>query len=312
MMHAARHLLLVGAVVASIAAADAAGRGFAVGVLRRDGVLIPFATFDGKRWRNTWPPPQLELTVPINVASIPSRWWGPTGPLDTWQAWIGGAPRPLRVVQPDWVGIHCVRMIALKTDYRADAVIPPQEVQPYPKDALAVSPPQPVEPIEIVPIGTRSVLEVTTKLRDAFNQSERKTESQYGHPIARRSREGVEPTIEAIYAFGSAPRVYYVEAVRSYRELLRPTGDCTAVSIGTGWFIRDADGADVRPLLMTVDVLNCDRRGASFMLPLGAMRVGAKTFWLAQFSGWDHERYVVIDITPKNAVAVVSTWGGGC
>jgi hypothetical protein len=48
------------------------------------------------------------------------------------------------------------------------------------------------------------------------------------------------------------------------------------------------------------------------MLPLGVMRVDAKMFWFAQFSGWDHERYVVIDITPKNAVAVVSAWGGGC
>ena len=312
MMRAARHLVLGAAVVAGLAAADAPGRGFAVGVLRRDSVLIPFATFDGKRWRNTWPPPQIELTVPISIDGIPSRWWGPTGPLDTWQAWIGGASRPLRVVQPDWVGVHCARTIALKTDYRAEGAIPPQNVQPYPKDALAVSPPQPIEPIEILPIDSAAAREVVVKVRDAFNQAERKTESAYGHPMSRRSREGTEPTVEAIYAFGSAQRVYYVEAVRPYRELGRVAGDCSAVALGTGWFIRDGADADVRPLLMMVDVLHCDRRGASYMLPLGALRVGTKMFWFVQFSGWDHERYVVIDITPKNAVAVLSTWGGGC
>ena len=312
MIRAARHLALGAAVVAGLAAADAAGRGFAVGILRRDGVLIPFATFDGKRWRNSWPPPQFELTVPISVDGIPSRWWGPTGRLDTWQAWIGGASRPLRVVQPDWVGVHCARSIALKTDYRAEDAIPPPNVQPYPKDALAVSPPQPIEPIEIVALDSDAAREVLGKVRAAFNEAERGTESNYGHPIARRSREGVEPTVEAIYAFGSAPRVYYLEAVRPYRERGRAVDDCTAMAIGTGWFIRDgADGA-VRPLLMMVDVLHCDRRGASYMLPLGALRDGAKTFWFVQFSGWDHERYAVIEITAKKAVAVLSTWGGGC
>src|SRR4051794_28317478 len=89
-------------------------RGFAVAVLRRDGLLIPFATFDGKRWRNTWPAPHgFELTIPISTGSVPTRWWGIPGRREIWQAWVDGASSSLRVVQPDWVGVHCTRVITL-------------------------------------------------------------------------------------------------------------------------------------------------------------------------------------------------------
>ena len=48
------------------------------------------------------------------------------------------------------------------------------------------------------------------------------------------------------------------------------------------------------------------------MLPLGAMRLDGRLFWLAQFSGWDQERFVVIEVKPKAVKAVLGVWGGGC
>jgi hypothetical protein len=304
-----RRCVVLAAVVACVAASEAP-RGFAVAVLRRDGMLIPFATFDGKRWRNSWPPPQLELTVPVNLDSIPSRWWGSPGPRPTWQAFVGAETSPLRVVQPDWIDVQCMRSITLRTDYRRAAAAPPAIVQPYPKDGIAVSPPQAIEPIEILPVDGMEAQDLAPALLDAFNRSERITEGRYGHPVPARKREGVAPTLEAAYAFGDAPRAYYVEAVRPYRLLGQSAGECAAVGVGTGWFVRDRES--IRPLVMTVDLLDCERRSASYMLPFGAMRIDMRLFWLAQFSGWDHERYVVVEITPKRAEAVVSTWGGGC
>jgi hypothetical protein len=104
--------------------------------------------------------------------------------------------------------------------------------------------------------------------------------------------------------------VYYVEASRRYRELGQLAGDCAAVAFGTGWFVRE--GLSVRSLLTQVDLLRCDRAGASYMLPLGVIREGGRLFWLAQFSGWDHERFVVAEVKPKTVEAAVSVWGGGC
>jgi len=118
----------------------------------------------------------------------------------------------------------------------------------------------------------------------------------------------MDPVIEAMYSHGTEPRVYYVEAVREYLEL--GTHECSLVSFGTGWFVRE--NGKFRSLAMAVDVLGCDRRGASYMLPFGVARTGTRVFWLVQFSGWDRERYAVIEPRMKSVDAVLNVWGGGC
>lgn len=296
--------LAIGVVLSAAPSRDA----FGAGVLRRDGVIVPFAAFDGKRWTSAWPAPALDLDIPVNLAGIPSRWWGPTGALEIWQAWIAGKTQTLRVVQPDWVDVHCVRQIGLRTDYRASGSVPPRTEQPYPKDGLALSPPQPVTAIAVVAVNAPETRALIPVVHEAFNQAERLTEQHYGHPVSRRAREGRAPDIEAIYAAGDNPRTYYVEAIRPYRRL--GESECAAIGFATGWFTRD--GAGVRSLLTVVDVLRCDRRGASYMLPLGDLRIAGRRYWLAQFSGWQHERFVVVEITPKTAAAVLSVWGGSC
>lgn len=290
--------------------ADAPRVAFGVGVLRRDGIIVPFAAFDGKRWSSAWPPPSLELTIPVDVRGIPSRWWGPTRALENWQAWTTGEPQSLRIVQPDWVNVHCLRQIGLRSDYRPRDAPPPRTEQPYPKDGLAVSPPQPVERIAVVPAASDETRALIPAVYEAFNKAERQVESRYGHPMSRRAREGRIPDIEAVYASGDHPRIYYVEAIRPYRRLGQSADVCEAVGFATGWFARE--GADVRSLETVVDVLRCDRSGTSYMLPLGVMRVAGTQYWLAQFSGWDHERFVVVEIKPKTVEAVLSVWGGSC
>jgi hypothetical protein len=293
-----------------LAAADPPAGAFGVGVLRRDGIIVPFGTFNGKRWANAWPPPAQELIVPINVGSVPSKWWGPTGALEVWQAWTDAGPQRLRIVQPDWVDVHCVRQVALRSDYQPPAAAPARIERLYPKDGLAVSPPQPVEPIAVVSATSAEARELIPALHDAFNASERLVEQDYGHVVSRRSREGRVPDVEAVYAFGERPRIYYVEARRNYRDVGRSADECRAMAFGTGWFARV--GEEVRSLETAVDLLPCDRRGASYMLPLGAMRIADKLYWLAQFAGFDHERYVVVEIKPKTVQAVLSVWGGSC
>lgn len=283
---------------------------FGAGVLRRDGVIIPFGVFDGKRWSSHWPRPDRDPLVPITIRDVPSAWWGPTRALESWQVWTSGEPRPLRIAQLDWVDVHCVRQIGLRSDYAPAAPAPPRTEQPYPKDGLAVSPPQAVERIALVPATSDETRALIPAVHEAFNTAERLMENEYGHPVARRAREGRAPDIEAVYAVGDHPRVYYVEATRGYRLLGQTLNNCAGLGFGTGWFSRD--GAEVRSLDTAVDLLPCNRRGASYMLPLGAMRLGEKLYWLAQFSGFDHERYVVVEIKPKTVQAVLSVWGGWC
>jgi hypothetical protein len=310
---AARTAQVIGVVAACLAAVAAAEPRpvFGVGVLRRDGIVIPFAAYNGKRWETSWPAPKLELTVPVDVRAVPSDWWGPTPALNSWDAWTGRAtPQPVQVTQLDWVDAHCVRQVGLKTTYRSDKPVPPTTVQPYPKDGFVVSPPQAVEPIELLSPSAPEVRAMDTDLRAAFNKAERLVENEYGHPIKQRAREGMAPEVEAVYAYGREPRVYYVEATRSYRKLGQSAADCEAVAFGTGWFVLDQ--GKTRSLSTVVDLLRCDRYGASYMFPFGVMRLDGKRFWLAQFSGWNGERFVVIEIAPKSVVARINVFGGGC
>ena len=293
-----------------LGAADAPAGVFGVGVLRRDGIIVPFGTFDGKRWANSWPPPAQELTVPISLGSVPSRWWGPARALEIWQGWTDAGPQRLRIVQPDWVDAQCFRQVALRSDYQPPAAAPPRAVQPYPKDGLAVSPPQLVEPIAVLPPASDEMRALMPAVLDAFNAAERIVEGHYGHVVSKRAREGRSPDIEAVYAFGDHPRIYYVEAGRSYRDFSRSADACSAKAFGTAWFARDGDA--IRPLDAAVDLLPCNRAGASFMLPFGVIRVAGKQYWLAQFSGFEHERYVVVEIKPTTVQAVLSVWGGSC
>src|SRR5581483_5415021 len=134
--------LLAGATIVTIALgalalADDRAPGFSVAVLRRDGLLIPFADYDGKRWRRIWPDPADRVDVPIDLRNVPSKWWGRSGPHDNWQLWQPPRePRLLHVRQPNWVKAQCRQQIGLQTDYRPDIPPPPPQVQPYPKDGL--------------------------------------------------------------------------------------------------------------------------------------------------------------------------------
>jgi hypothetical protein len=293
-----------------LCAADARPDPISLGILRRDGIVIPFAAFDGKRWNNPWPPAtSADLEVPITLSSVPKRWWGAVGPVGEWQVWTGGDPRTVRVVQPDWVDVHCARQVALRTDYRSAEPPPERRTQPYPKDGLAVWPAQAIERVQILAPDDPEAKALRDALRDAFNRAERDTADRFAHPVKEKTREAIGPNIEALYAFGQSPRLYYVEATRGYRSDSFRERDC-AIAFGTGWFMRSDAG--MKRIDMAVDVLQCDRYGATYMLPLGVLRVGERIFWVAQYSGWDHERFVVVEVKKDKVEAVVSTWGGGC
>jgi hypothetical protein len=300
-------LLAAALAVVLVAAADRASSSFVIGTLRRDGLILPFGAFDGKHWSAPWPLPQFDRAIPINLISVPKDWWGKAGVRETWQAWIGGAAATLAVVQPDFAKVHCTRQIGLRTDYRAAEPPPPPDIQPYPKDGLAVSPPQPLAPITILESGATELLPVWPAMRDTFNRAERDTASRFNDPMSERTRERIDPQFEAAYAYGTDPRIYYFESSRTYRMI--GNQDCT-IAFGTGWIVKSGD--TYKSFVAVVDLLPCTRYGATYMLPFGVMTLNGHTYWIAQFSGWDHERFAVIDIKPKEVEAVINVWGGGC
>jgi hypothetical protein len=127
------------AIIALILASVASGAGkeaFGLAVLRRDGMLIPFASFDGKKWSVDWPASDTGVPLPIGMDDVPRRWWGAPGPGASWTAWIlDGPARPLRLLKPAHIPVFCGGRLALATDYRGGAFDPREPT--VPKDSLA-------------------------------------------------------------------------------------------------------------------------------------------------------------------------------
>ncbi len=181
---------------------------------------------------------------------------------------------------------------------------------PYPKDGLAVAPPQKVARIEILGAASPEWTAFRPLVTDGFNKTERSIAAESGHPvITAKEREATSPNIEAIYAYGNDPRTYYVEAAREYWSDPK-TNECRAVAFGHVWLSREA-GA-VKLLRATIDVMRCDRDEAPYMLPLGVIAAPGHVFWIAQIARWNSERYDVIEITPAGAVVLAGRFGGGC
>ena len=288
---------------------------FAIGVLRRDGIVVPFANYDGKRWRTDWPEPREQVDVPIHVRDVPSRWWGKAGPLENWQLWLGADSAPtVHVRQPEWFAAHCYRQIGLRTDYRPAQPPPGPAERPYPKDGLAVAPPHPIQPVEIVAPAAAPPPVVA-----AFNEAERKAikeferESTWSHPYKAPQRESLPVNVEAVYAAGdpAAARVYYFEVSREYRNPNAGTSECATASYGAGWFVRDGSGP-LRAIGIEAVLVDCDRYGVRYMLPLGVVHLDGRMFWIAQWSGWDYEEYDVVEIKRDKVDVAAHRWGGGC
>lgn len=293
---------------------------FLVGALRRDGVVIPFAAFDGKNWKAPWPE-GLNVVgedVPVDLSLVPRDWWGRTGALTQLVAWANGVSRGVihldrgRLVR---LRVMCSVRLGIPSDYRAPAPPPPMAPQPFPKDGLAVSGDQPVDAIQIVnsdsPEWTSAAREMTMEFDEAEERASRQF-TEWHHPVPRIERRRFVPRIEAMYG---APmdetgwNAYYLEAVRLYPPGPDDRG-CGLVTSASGWMKVGPTGK--RSFDLRARVTYCDREGVGYMLPLGLIKASGRNYWAYQISGFGRESYVIARPRPKEIVTDVSYTGGYC
>jgi hypothetical protein len=312
-------LLLALAVPVRTEAPDAAATPpFTVAVLRRDGIVIPFAVFDGKDWTAPWPQFILDLETPKDLHSVPSDWWGKPGPVSELTAWTNGVSRGtiyLRLGAPARVPVMCDRRFGFASDYKSSEEVPPNTIQPHPKDGLAVSGSQPVEAIQIVPPSAPEWSAATREMTAEFDEAEERaahTFTDWTHPFSKVERRRFLPRIEAMY---SAPMdeagwtAYYIEAVRLYPPG-PDDGRCGLVTSAAGWMAVNAKGK--RSFDLRARITYCDREGVRYMLPLGLIKARERNYWVYQISGYGRESYVVARPRPKEIVTEVQYSAGIC
>ena len=196
---------------------------FTVGALRRDGIVSPFAVFDGKHWSVPWPADLPTRERSLSPGRIPYEWWGKTGPLTEMAAWIGGVNRGIvHLTHPVPLRVMCEWRIGLASDYHAEEPAVPPFVQPYPKDGLAVSGTQRVDAIEILSATSPEWSQTAGFIKEEFDRAEQaaaRLYTQWKNPIPPSVRQSTPVQIEAMYR---APMdregwvAYYVEGIKSY------------------------------------------------------------------------------------------------
>lgn len=299
------------------AARDHDGRG-ALAILRRDGLLFPFASFNRDSWRATWPislGPSLE--IPVTRDAIPKDWWGTRSP-DQWRAHLtSGDEVFLEIKAPTVFQSFCGPRLGVQTTYRSDQPLPPVRVDPFPKDGLAISGGVPLEPIESVSPTSPEWPAMAVSLLKEFNRVEDETISKvrlntgWRHTIPTAKRKSVPVRLESWYRSPSGEpgwTVSYVEAVRQYPPAPEDKG-CGLETLVSGW-LHHRDGQLMEGAQLRGKLTYCDRVGATYMLPFGRIRPKDQTYWVFQLSGWESEWYEVVAVRPERIRYVLEVLAG--
>jgi hypothetical protein len=282
---------------------DHDGRG-ALAVLRRDGLLVPFASFNRDSWRVTWPLRVTPATpVPLTREGIPESWWGTRTP-NQWRAYLpDGTETFPELGAPSVFGTFCEPRLGIRTAYRSAQPLPPMPIDPFPKDGLAISGGVPLEEIEVVKGTSAEWPALTAELVTPFNRVEDKTIGevrsfrQWKHPRPEAERHALPIRLESWYrAPGDEPgtSVSYVEMARQYSPGPDDQG-CGLETIVSGWLYH-RDGKLTKASNLRGKLAYCDRVGVTYMLPFGRIRPNKTTYWVFQLSGWESEWYEVVAV----------------
>jgi hypothetical protein len=290
---------------------------FTVGVLRRDGLLLPFASFDGDDWSSPWPDPAQASTLPIALDDVPKKWWGAAGAGASWTAWLGdGETRPLKLIAPIAIPVFCSTRLAVTTSYRG---APFDRGEPTaPKDGVAIGgDAATLFPISTVSVSSADAREVVQLITDDFNREEKVAAARFTrwkHPFSEDQRRQFPIELEAFYRASDTTRrgawtTTYLEAVRKF-----PPGpkdeDCGLISFARAW-VRQRQ--DAKPDIdVGVRIAYCDRADIAFMQPFGRLVLGDEVYWIYQSSSWRDELYTVARMRPTDVKPVVAVSGGFC
>jgi hypothetical protein len=288
----------------------------ALAIMRRDGLMLPFAAFNRNSWQIAWPlVPTGE--IPVTIEAIPERWWGTPTPTQWRLRLTSGEERPLELSAPQIYRTFCSMRIGVRTNYRSAHPLPPSPVEPFPKDGVAISGSVPIEPIEMVDSASAEWRALTASLVTEFNKVEEQTATRvrhntgWRHPTAPAARRTLPIRLESWYRSPMEPgwTVSYIEAVRQYPPGPEDKG-CGLETLVSGWLHHyNGELKDASDLVGKITY--CDRVGATYMLPFGRMRIRERNYWIFQLSGWEDEWYEVAEVRPEKIRYVIEVYAGG-
>jgi len=300
-------------------ARTSSGSSFTLGVLRRDGVIVPFASYDTNRWVNHWPAPGRREDIPISIAESPKGWWLRDRPIATWTVWpMRGDSQVVHVKNPVNLMVECDPHVGLQTDYVSTSPPVPPKMQPYPKDGLATAGDVLVEPVDILDGKSPEWAAVSSDVAAKVTAAEsawRPTLPFRPSTEAQRAKQAF--VLEVLFRSpGARPgtSLLYFEGVKRYARgpagLLDSGARSDLLIFAAGYVIVDPQASPK----VSLEIAESDskRQGLLYTMVLGSFRLDGKLFWAVQRSGWGHERFEILEVAEPEPKPVFKTQGGNC
>jgi hypothetical protein len=282
---------------------------FALAIVRLDGRMVPFAAYESGQWERAWPEADEATEGTPTVDGTPSVWRkrGAHVPV-VWHVWpvSGGDRIDAHVQGAELVDAHCTRQVALTTD------LPEAREDDALKIGVAVDANLPLFRVEELRRSDSSWRDGEQTVVASFSRLEA-AKADVDYPQLRTETPAPTPQLTKLYReANSAGSPMYFVAEKKYRTPFSTREpDCTVVTVMTGWLTPTAAGS-LALLDPRVFVTDCDGKEARTALPLVALHVSGRLFWVLQERGYEDETYVIADIRPAGVRHVIDANAGGC
>jgi len=237
---------------------------FVIALVRDDGVMLPIASQDGRRWRAPWPGPAKEAEVPVRLEDCPLAWWGvPTAPRE-WTLHVPGeTPRTVTADRVTWVRSYCRQQVALHSREATRPLLRAPDGERAPKYGVAVSGHVEVTLPRLVAVDSDEARQLLDGVQKAFNRQERLMFAEdyfaaFEPSVRGEERDRLPVQALSIHAGpGRAGPIYFVELARAYpRRRPERLRWCDEVTYMSGWVRRGAKDA-LELTLITRAVTSC-------------------------------------------------------
>ena len=268
------------ALAVSAVSAPAQGPELALAQVRPDGILVPFAVFDGAKWVDAWPEPTDKHRLDQMIAAVPSYWRERQQQVP--QVWHvaehpSHKPRAIKTLSHVMFDEHCAIQVGLLTD------VPRSDADSHDK-RLAMSWPGAIEwPIDV--------------LKDAPNRAP-------WQPLIDAAGRESNLSVTKVYGFldGDVRVIYYEAERRAGTEVTHKA---------SGWIVAAGRG---RPQAFESQAIagDPDLKGFTTLEPLGIIRPAGAGLWVVQEHGYETEAVSLLQIRADGVQRVFSKFVGGC
>lgn len=295
---------------------------FLVGILRRDGVIAPFAQYANRKWTNPWhsrqpndQPDELDT-----IADLEKPWFQSfVKPTSDWYLWSpSGEPTTIKTSEAVRVCSHCQKVWGLLSDY-------PNPEKPEKNECVrnvgaVLSEKKQGRSMEKLTDTSADWKQMMTFLGPEFERAESSglfdTIPHYTAqlpPAEERARKPLSMlNLYRSQLTDDGQLLFYFEASKEYPKPSDSNDSgCNNISLLGGWALRDAQG-NLALLDSQFNPTDCDWKEGGRVLPFMILQLDGKTFAIVEEDSYEGESYIILEIRRDGVHRVLETYAGSC